>query len=281
MTVRIDGNQLAAKVREQAKHSVANFKQQTGTDIGLAVVLVGDDSASAVYVNMKAKDCAEVGIKSFVSRLPANTPQDQLLTLIDQLNNDPAVHGILVQLPLPAPLDEEAVIKRINAEKDVDGLTSVSLGLLVRGQQGIRACTPLGVMNILEAYGIDVEGKHAVVIGRSTLVGKPAALLLLEKNATVTMCHSRTKDLPSVVRQADIVVTAVGVPKLIGADCIKPGAVVIDVGINRADEGLVGDVDFDAVEPLASAITPVPGGVGPMTRAMLISNTIEAAQAAL
>jgi len=277
MTIRIDGNQLAARVREKAKQTVATFKQQTDIDIGLAVVLVGDDPASAVYVNMKAKDCAEVGIKSFVSRLPADTPQDQLLQLIDQLNNDPAVHGILVQLPLPEHLDEEAVIERINAEKDVDGLTSVSLGLLVRGQQGIRACTPLGVMNILDAYDIDVEGKHAVVIGRSTLVGKPAALLLLEKNATVTMCHSRTEDLPSVVRQADIVVAAVGVPKLIGADCIKPGAIVIDVGINRADEGLVGDVDYDAVAPLAGAITPVPGGVGPMTRAMLISNTVQCA----
>jgi len=277
MTLIIDGNHVAAKVRETAAQDVAQFKQQTGTTIGLAVVLVGDDPASAVYVNMKEKDCAQVGIRTFDHRLPKDTQQPELLTLIENLNVDESVHGILVQLPLPKHLDEEAVIAKITPEKDVDGLTTVSLGRIMRGVDGIRACTPLGVMRLLEHYDIDIEGKHAVVVGRSTLVGKPQSMLLLEKNATVTMCHSRTQDLPAVCRQADILIAAVGQPELLGKDCIKPGAVVIDVGINRTDAGLVGDVDYDGAAAVASAITPVPGGVGPMTRAMLISNTVKAA----
>jgi len=278
MTRLIDGNLLAAKVREKAAEDVQRLKNQHDIYPGLAVVLVGDDPASAIYVNMKQKDCAEVGIESFGHRLPEETAQEELFALIDQLNADDKVHGILVQLPLPKHLCEEAVIDRIVPRKDVDGLTAISLGGLLRGEDGLRACTPLGVMRLLEAYDIELEGKQAVVVGRSNLVGKPQSLMLLEKNATVTICHSRTKDLPAVCREADILVAAVGRAELIDADCVKPGAVVIDVGINRSDEGLVGDVDFAAVKDIASAITPVPGGVGPMTRAMLISNTIEAAQ---
>jgi len=273
----IDGNSLAAIVREQAAIQVQEFEQQTGTTIGLAVVLVGDDPASAVYVRMKESDCAQVGIRTFDHRLPADTSQAELLDLIDCLNADSAVHGILVQLPLPDHCDEEEIIARILPEKDVDGFTATSLGLTIRGQDGIRACTPLGVMRMLDYYGIDIEGKHAVVVGRSTIVGKPQSLLLLAANATVTVCHSYTQDLPSVCRQADILVVAAGSAKLIDKSCIKCGAVVIDVGINRGEDGLIGDVDFESVAPLASAITPVPGGVGPMTRAMLVENTVQAA----
>ncbi|MCL2526033.1 MAG: bifunctional methylenetetrahydrofolate dehydrogenase/methenyltetrahydrofolate cyclohydrolase FolD [Coriobacteriia bacterium] len=278
MTVKIDGNLVAAAVRKEVAEGVQTFHNQTGQQVGLAVVLVGEDPASAVYVRMKEADCAEVGIRTFDTRLPADTAQDELLTLVDELNADARVHGILVQLPLPAHIDEEAVINRIAPSKDVDGFTASNLGRIMRGACGLRACTPLGVMRLLEHYGIDIEGKHAVVVGRSTIVGKPQSLLLLEKNATVTICHSRTADLPAVCRQADILVAAVGRAQLLGADCIKPGAVVIDVGINRSDSGLVGDVDYAVAEPIASAITPVPGGVGPMTRAMLIENTLQAAQ---
>jgi methylenetetrahydrofolate dehydrogenase (NADP+)/methenyltetrahydrofolate cyclohydrolase len=277
MTFIIDGNQVAAEVRKKAAEDVHNFKEQTGTHIGLAVVLVGDDPASAVYVKMKEKDCAEVGIRSFAHRIPGTTSQAELIELIDKLNTDKSVQGILVQLPLPNHCDEEAVIARIAPEKDVDGFTAVNLGRTLRGLEGLRACTPLGVIRLLEHYGIAIEGKHAVVVGRSTIVGKPQSLLLLEKNATVTICHSRTRDLAAICRQADILIAAVGRAKLLGADCIKPGATVIDVGINRSEEGLVGDVDYEAVAPLVSAITPVPGGVGPMTRAMLIENTVTAA----
>ncbi|MCL2403002.1 MAG: bifunctional methylenetetrahydrofolate dehydrogenase/methenyltetrahydrofolate cyclohydrolase FolD [Coriobacteriia bacterium] len=278
MTLIIDGNHVAASVREQAKRSAQDYLQQTGKSIGLAVVLVGDDPASAVYVRMKEQDCAEVGIQTFDHRLSEETTQDELNQLIGKLNADESVHGILVQLPLPGHLDEEAAIAQISPEKDVDGFTAENLGRTLRGQNALRACTPLGVMRLLEHYDIDTCGKHAVVVGRSTIVGKPQSLLLLEKNATVTICHSRTADLPAVCRQADILVAAVGVAELLGADCIKPGAVVIDVGINRNKEGkLVGDVDFEAASSLAGAITPVPGGVGPMTRAMLIENTIQSA----
>jgi len=278
MTLIIDGNVPAAKVREKAAEDVQRLKSQAGLQVGLAVVLVGDDPASALYVRKKEKDCEEVGIRTFDSRLPETTSQAELLELIDSLNANPEVHGILVQLPLPAQLDEDEIIDRIAPEKDVDGFTAASLGRTLRGQEGLRACTPLGIMRLLDFYDIDIEGKHAVVVGRSTIVGKPQSLLLLEKNATVTICHSRTKDIAAICRQADILVAAVGRAKLLGAEHIKPGAVVIDVGINRTDEGLVGDVDFDAVKSLASAITPVPGGVGPMTRAMLIENTVKSAQ---
>lgn len=276
----IDGVSVAAKVREQTAELVARVRAETGVTAGLAVILVGDDPASQSYVRMKEKDCAEVGIVSFDYRLPAETTQGELNELIAKCNADPAVHGILVQFPLPAHLDEEQALSLISPEKDADGLHPINMGRLVRGLPAARACTPWGVMRLLEEYGIDPSGKRAVVIGRSSIVGKPQALMLLERNATVTVCHSRTQDLAAVCREADILVAAVGRPKMVTAEYVQPGAVVIDVGINRTDEGLVGDVDFDDVEPVASAITPVPGGVGPMTRAILVMNTAVAAAAA-
>jgi len=278
MATIIDGVKVAAEVRGRAAGDVRELAAH-GVKPCLAVVLVGDDPASLSYVRMKERDCAEVGIESRDHRLPAETSQQELDALIDALNGDPAVHGILVQMPLPAHLDPEPVIGRIDLAKDVDGFHPESLGRLVRGLPGFRACTPAGVMELLRAYDIDPTGMRAVVAGRSTIVGKPMALLLLEANATVTVCHSRTKDLRAVCREADLVVAAIGRPKMLDASYIKPGAVVIDVGINRTDEGVVGDVDFAAVEPVASAITPVPGGVGPMTRAMLVANTVAAARA--
>lgn len=279
MATIIDGVKLAAEVRERAAQTVKEL-QAEGVTPCLAVVLVGDDPASASYVRMKERDCAEVGIESRDHRLPADTTQQELDALIDALNSDEAVHGILVQMPLPAHLDPESVIARIAPSKDVDGFHPESLGRLVRGLDGFRACTPAGVMEMLRAYDIDPTGMNAVVVGRSTIVGKPMALLLLEANATVTVCHSRTRDLAAVCRGADLLVAAIGRPKMIDVSYVKPGAVVIDVGINRTDEGMVGDVDFAAVEPIASAITPVPGGVGPMTRALLMVNTVAAARLA-
>ncbi len=276
MAMIIDGKQLAADTRVQIAEQVRALKSR-GIVPGLAVILVGDDPASHSYVRMKEQDCEEVGIASFDHRRSAGITQDELNALIDSCNEDHAVHGILVQLPLPSHLDEEAALARISAEKDVDGLHPMNLGSLVRGIEAPRACTPWGVMKMLERYSVELEGKRAVVIGRSSIVGKPQALMLLESNATVTVCHSRTVDLPGICREADILIAAVGRPKMIDADYVKPGAVVIDVGINRTAEGMVGDVDFAAVEPLASAITPVPGGVGPMTRAMLLANTVAAA----
>lgn len=278
MATLIDGKQLAADIRVQVRAEVEELRAR-GITPGLAVVLVGDDPASQSYVRMKEQDCAEVGIRSFDHRRPATLTQQELNALIDECNADPEVHGILVQLPLPAHLDEEEALARISREKDVDGLHPANLGRLVRGLDAPRACTPWGVMKMLERYGVDPSGQRAVVVGRSAIVGKPMALLLLEANATVTVCHSRTRDLPGVCREADILVAAVGRPKMIDSSYVKPGAVVIDVGINRTDEGMVGDVDFADVEPLASAITPVPGGVGPMTRAMLLVNTVAAARA--
>ncbi|MCL2492024.1 MAG: bifunctional methylenetetrahydrofolate dehydrogenase/methenyltetrahydrofolate cyclohydrolase FolD [Coriobacteriia bacterium] len=276
MTTIIDGNKTAAATKTQVAERVERLHNERGVTPGLAVVLVGDDPASHSYVAMKERDCAEVGITSFDHRLPADTSQEELNALIDELNADEAVHGILVQMPLPDHLDEEAVIERIEPTKDVDGFHPQNMGGLVRGQDTMRACTPLGVMRLLEDYDIALEGKRAVVLGRSTIVGKPQALLLLEKNATVTTAHSRTKDLAGLCREADILVVAIGQPKMVDETYVKEGAVIIDVGINRTDEGLVGDVDYDMVESLASAITPVPGGVGPMTRAMLMSNTVDA-----
>lgn len=276
MALIIDGKLVAEKTKQRAAELVARVRE-AGVEPGLAVVLVGDDPASHSYVRMKERDCADVGIRSFDHRRPAEMTQDALDHLIDECNADPSVHGILVQLPLPAQLDEERALARISAEKDVDGLHPQNLGRLVRGIPGPRACTPWGVMAMLDHYGIDPSGKHAVVIGRSSIVGKPQALMLLERHATVTICHSRTTDLEAVCRDADILVAAVGRPKMVTADYVKEGAVVIDVGINRTDEGMVGDVDFNSVEPRASAITPVPGGVGPMTRAMLVMNTARAA----
>lgn len=275
-TTVIDGIQVAARIKAEVTLEVQRLAE-AGVTPGLAVVLVGEDPASQSYVRMKERDCDEVGIRSFDHRRPADFSQADLNALIDECNADPEVHGILVQLPLPAHLDEEQVLSRISAEKDVDGLNPENLGGLVRGIEAPRACTPWGVMKMLEYYDIDPSGKRAVVIGRSSIVGKPMALMLLEANATVTICHSRTADLPSVCREADILVAAVGRPKMIDLAYVKPGAVVIDVGISRTDDGLVGDVDYDSVAPICSAITPVPGGVGPMTRAMLLANTVNAA----
>jgi methylenetetrahydrofolate dehydrogenase (NADP+)/methenyltetrahydrofolate cyclohydrolase len=278
MALIIDGNEVAARVRARVTSEVEAIRAR-GVTPTLAVVLVGDDPASAAYVRMKERDCAAVGIRSLDHRLPKHTRHDELVELIGELDADDAVHGILVQLPLPSHLDAEEVIACISPDKDVDGLHPTNLGKLLRGLPGHRACTPAGVMELLSAYGIDPAGKRAVVIGRSTIVGKPMALMLLERNATVTVCHSRTADLDKVCQEADILVAAIGRPRMVDASFVKPGAVVIDVGITRTDAGLVGDVDFASVEPVASAITPVPGGVGPMTRAMLLANTVAAARA--
>lgn len=278
MALIMDGNLVAATVKQEVTTEVARLAN-LGVTPGLAVVLVGDDPASTSYVNMKERDCAEVGVRAFDHRLPATTTQVELNTLIDECNADPAVHGILVQMPLPAHLDAEEAIARIDPSKDVDGFHPESLGRLVRGLPGPRACTPWGVMRMLRHYEVDLAGARAVVIGRSTIVGKPMALMLLEENATVTVCHSKTRDLAAVCREADILVAAVGRPKMVTAEYVKPGAVVIDVGITRLDARLVGDVDFESVEPVVAAITPVPGGVGPMTRAMLVENTVAAAAA--
>lgn len=272
----IDGTLVAAETKARAA-VVVDAVRAAGVTPGLAVILVGDDPASHSYVRMKERDCEQVGIRPFDYRRPAGISQDELHAIIDECNSNPEVHGILVQMPLPSHLDAEEAVLRIDPHKDVDGFHPVSLGKLVRGVSAPRACTPWGVMAMLDHYGIELKGKQAVVIGRSTIVGKPMSLMLLERDATVTVCHSRTADLPGVCRQADILVAAVGRAKMVTRDYVKPGAVVIDVGINRTEEGMVGDVDFEDVEPIASAITPVPGGVGPMTRAMLMLNTAEAA----
>lgn len=276
----IDGNALARSVREEVGLRVQALKAR-GISPGLAVVLVGDDPASAVYVRNKVKDCEEVGITSTLDRLAADTTEQALLERIGQLNADPAVHGILVQLPLPRHINEHRVIEAIDAAKDVDGFHVSNVGLLMTGKPLFRPCTPYGVMRMLEHAGTPLDGAHAVVIGRSNIVGKPQALMLLAAGATVTICHSRTRDLAAQVRQADVVVAAVGKVGLVTADMVKPGATIIDVGMNRDAQGkLCGDVDYAGVSQVAGAITPVPGGVGPMTRAMLLVNTIEAAERA-
>ena len=276
----IDGNALARSVREEVALRVQALKAR-GISPGLAVVLVGDDPASAVYVRNKVKDCEEVGMTSTLDRLAANTTEQALLERIGQLNADPAVHGILVQLPLPRHINEHRVIEAIDAAKDVDGFHVSNVGLLMTGKPLFRPCTPYGVMRMLEHAGTPLDGAHAVVIGRSNIVGKPQALMLLAAGATVTICHSRTRDLAAQVRQADVVVAAVGKVGLVTADMVKPGATIIDVGMNRDAQGkLCGDVDYAGVSQVAGAITPVPGGVGPMTRAMLLVNTIEAAERA-
>lgn len=281
---RIDGKAFALSLREKVGAIAANFAVSTGRKAGLAVVLVGDDPASQVYVRSKGKATVAANMASFEHRLPEDTTQADLLALIDTLNADAAVDGILVQLPLPDHLDEQAVVERIIPDKDVDGLTPTSTGRLALGLPGLVPCTPLGSLMLLKDRLGDLSGMNAVVIGRSILVGKPMAQLLLDANVTVTIAHSRTKDLPEVVRRADIVVAAVGRAEMIGKDWIKPGAIVIDVGINRLApaEGetkgrLVGDVAFDAASEVAAAITPVPGGVGPMTIAVLLRNTVVAA----
>ena len=280
----IDGKVFAAGLRSRVALSAAVFEQSAGRKAGLAVVLVGADPASQVYVASKGKATLECGMASFEHRLPADTDQSVLLALVDQLNADPLVDGILVQLPLPAQLDEQAVVERINPAKDVDGLTPISTGRLALGLPGLVPCTPLGSLMLLKDRLGSLSGLNAVVIGRSILVGKPMAQLLLGESCTVTIAHSRTKDLPEVVRRADIVVAAVGRPEMVKGDWLKPGAVVIDVGINRLPPAagetkgcLVGDVDFASASTVAGAITPVPGGVGPMTIAVLLRNTVVAA----
>jgi methylenetetrahydrofolate dehydrogenase (NADP+)/methenyltetrahydrofolate cyclohydrolase len=276
----IDGKAVAAAVRREVRERVARLAE-AGVVPGLATVLVGDDPASHVYVGNKEKACLEVGMRSFGQRLPAATKPEELLALIATLARNPAVHGILVQLPLPRQLDAQAAIAALPPEKDVDGLHPLNQGRLLAGQPGLRPCTPLGVMRLLDECGVTLQGARAVVVGRSVLVGKPLALLLLERHATVTMCHSRTAGLDEEVRRADVVVAATGQAGLVKGAWIKPGAVVIDVGMNRGPDGkLCGDVEFAAARERAGRITPVPGGVGPMTVAMLLANTVTAAERA-
>lgn len=273
----INGKEISAAIREEIKAGVQGMSVRPG----LAVVLVGDDPASAVYVRNKSKACAEVGIYSEVYRLPEETGREQLLGLIEQLNQSPLIHGILVQLPLPKHLDPEEVIMAIDPAKDVDAFHPVNVGKIMIGNYDFLPCTPAGVMELLHRSGIEVSGKECVVIGRSNIVGKPQAMLLLHENATVTVCHSKTRDLPSVCRRAEILVSAVGKAKFVTADMVRNGAVVIDVGMNRDENGkLCGDVDFEPVSEKASYITPVPGGVGPMTITMLLKNTVTAAKRA-
>jgi methylenetetrahydrofolate dehydrogenase (NADP+)/methenyltetrahydrofolate cyclohydrolase len=274
----IDGKKVSADIREVLKKEIAVVKEK-GIDPCLAVVLVGENPASKKYVSSKEKTCAELGIISIAHRIPETTTQQDLLNLVDDLNNDKKVHGILIQLPLPKGLDEKQVMHRIAPEKDVDGFGPQSLGKLMLDEKGFLPCTPYGAIKMLDAYGIDPSGKHAVVLGRSVIVGKPLALLLLRKNATVTICHSKTRDLKEECLRADILCVAIGKPKFVKGDWIKEGAAVVDVGINVGEDGkLVGDVDFDAAKERAGYITPVPGGVGPMTIAMLMYNTVWAAK---
>ena len=275
----IDGKKLAHEIRQGLALRVQQLEEKRGILPCLAVVLVGDDPASQVYVRNKERDCADVGIHSRVFRLPAQTTQGQLMELIETLASDPRVHGIMVQLPLPAHLDKKQVIEAIPWQKDVDGLGVHNAGCLCVGEKGFIACTAKGVLRLIQRTGVTIEGKQAVVVGRSSLVGKPTALLLLNENATVTQCHSKTRDLAKITRGADILVSAIGKPGLIQADMIKPGAVVIDVGTTRGPDGkLYGDVAFEKAIEVAGFITPVPGGVGPMTRAMLMENAVEAGE---
>ncbi|MBQ3053881.1 MAG: bifunctional methylenetetrahydrofolate dehydrogenase/methenyltetrahydrofolate cyclohydrolase FolD [Clostridia bacterium] len=274
----IDGKALALEIKEELAKKVAKMTEE-GNRPGLAVIIVGTDPASQVYVRNKCKDCEEIGVYSEEYALPAETSQDELCSLIDRLNDDSKISGILVQLPLPKHLDEKAVINKINPTKDVDAFHPSNVGKIMIGDYDFLPCTPAGVMELIAKSGTQVEGKKCVVVGRSNIVGKPQAMLLLHKNGTVTICHSRTKDLAQECREADILVAAVGKAKLITGDMVKPGATVIDVGMNRDENGkLCGDVDFESVKNVAGAITPVPGGVGPMTRAILMKNTVHAAE---
>jgi methylenetetrahydrofolate dehydrogenase (NADP+) / methenyltetrahydrofolate cyclohydrolase len=275
----IDGKAVAADVRAGVADGVAEFAAEHARPPGLATVLVGDDPASQVYVRNKIRACEEAGIRSIHHGLSEETPQEELLDLVGELNAHDGVDGILVQMPLPDALDQDVAIGAIEPRKDVDGLTAASAGLLAQGRPGLVPCTPQGVMELLRVAGTDVEGAEAVIVGRSILVGRPLAALLTNASATVTVCHSRTRDLGGVCSRADILVAAVGAPRMIQGDWVKPGATVIDVGINRTDDGLVGDVDYEAAAERAAAITPVPGGVGPMTIAMLLRNTLVAARA--
>jgi methylenetetrahydrofolate dehydrogenase (NADP+)/methenyltetrahydrofolate cyclohydrolase len=287
MPILIDGNALAAEIRQEVAADVRTLLERTGVTPGLNLLLVGEDPASTVYVRNKGKDCEKVGIRSTIVRMPATATEEEVIAQVRAWNADPAVHGILVQLPLPKHIDEQHVIRTIDPRKDVDGFHPENAGKLLIGLDGFIPCTPYGVLEMLKRYQIETSGKHAVVVGRSNIVGKPLAMLLAQKrpqgNATVTICHTGTVDLARYTRQADILISAVGVHGVISADHVREGAVVIDVGINRiampdGASKLVGDVDFEAVAPIASAITPVPGGVGPMTRAMLLRNTLTAAQ---
>ena len=274
----LDGKAVSASVKAEVKQQVEAMTKE-GHPVGLAVILVGDDPASRTYVNNKKKACALTGIVSEEYALPADTSEEELLSLIDTLNKKDSIHGILCQLPLPAHLDEKKVIAAIDVRKDVDAFNVQNVGHIMVGDYAFLPCTPAGIMEILKAYDLSVEGKHCVVLGRSNIVGKPMAMLLLQQNGTVTVCHSKTQNLKQYTKEADILVAAVGIPKFVTADMIKPDAIVIDVGMNRDENGkLCGDVDFAAVEPIASYITPVPGGVGPMTIATLLQNTVTAAK---
>lgn len=272
----IDGKAVAARVREEVARDVSELVAATGQRPGLATILVGEDPASAVYVAGKRRACAEVGIADLHRHLADGIPEAHVAKLIDELNEDPEVSGILLQLPVPGYMNGAALTARISPEKDVDGLTPINAGRLAQGTPGLRPCTPLGVMELLDRYDVELEGAETVVVGRSNLVGRPVAAMLLQRNATVTACHSRTRDLAAVCRRGDVLLAAVGVPGLIGSEHVKEGAVVIDVGISRTEEGLRGDVDFEATSERARLITPVPGGVGPMTVAMLLRNTVSA-----
>ena len=276
MSLRIDGKKISSDIKEELKEQVKLLKEE-GISVCLAVIQVGSDPASSVYVNNKKKACAYIGIESQAYELPEETTQEELLSLISRLNKDDHVNGILVQLPLPKHIDENKVLLRILPEKDVDGFHPYNVGLLSIGKADLKACTPAGCIELIKRSGVDITGKKCVVVGRSNIVGKPVGMLLLAENGTVITCHSKTKDIASVCREADILVAAVGIPKFITGDMVSDGVVVIDVGINRNEEGkLCGDVDFESVEPKASYITPVPGGVGPMTIAMLMKNCLTA-----
>ena len=283
----LNGKEIAKQIQEELTEQVATFIENAGVVPTLAAVLVGENAASKVYVRNKQRACERVGIESQLHRLPVETTQDELLALITKLNKDDAVNGILVQLPLPDHIEEKRILDAVNAAKDVDAFHPDNVGRIAQGRPRFLPCTPHGCMQILHRCGIPASGKHAVIVGRSEIVGKPMAMMLMQRgsglgrdaaNATVTVCHSRTADLPSITRQADILIAAIGVAKFIKADMVKPGAAVIDVGINRTDDGLVGDVDFDEVKEVAGAITPVPGGVGPLTVTMLLANTLAAAE---
>ena len=272
----IDGKMVASQIKENIIAEIKSLKQKTGKIPGLAVVLVGDDPASAVYVRNKNKTCKNMGFQSFENILPGNTKESTLLGLINELNKDERVSGILVQLPLPSHISSYKILEAINPQKDVDGFHLENIGRLVTGNATFKPCTPEGIIQLLDHYKVDVEGKNAVVLGRSNIVGKPISLLLLERNATVTICHSRTKNLSAITKLADILIAAIGKPNFVTADMVKDDVVIIDVGINRVNDKLIGDVDYQSVSKKASLITPVPGGVGPMTIAVLMANTLQA-----
>ena len=278
MAKLIDGKKISGEIKDELKEKVAQLRKK-GVEVTLAVIQVGNDPASTVYVGNKKKACAYIGINSLAYELPEETTQEELLNLVHQLNDREDVNGILVQLPLPAHIDEDTVIRTIAPEKDVDGFHPQSVGLLSIGQKGFVSCTPAGIIQLLKRSGIEIDGKECVVVGRSNIVGKPMAMLLIRENGTVTVCHSHTRDLKEVTRRADILVVAIGKRQFITADYVKEGATVIDVGMHRKEDGkLCGDVDFDSVEPVAGAITPVPGGVGPMTIAMLMNNCVSSVE---